>query len=98
MAKPTLSKSPSPAPPSLGKRKPIHGYRLERLSTFEYQCYRSTKNQDGTVTEELFGKPSLFELVSRKAMQAAYQEANDVFNQNKKEIAEKFQPGKDLDK
>lgn len=86
MAKPIPTKGPGPKPPEalLQKQTTIHGYRAERLSTYEYQGYRITRQPDGSYKEELFGKPTLLNLVVRKFFEAMAKETNDVYQLNKR--------------
>lgn len=86
MAKPqiTVIKAAQSARPDPEKKHTIHAYRVERLSTYEYQCYRVTKNPDGTYTEEPFGNPTLLDLIMRKTHEAIKLESNEVFQANKK--------------
>lgn len=88
MAKPSKTQAPiqgaTPAPPEpKPKLTTIHSYRTERLSMYEYQGYRLTKNPDGTFSEEPFGRPSLFNLVMRRVFEALNKESGEVFQANK---------------
>lgn len=85
---PTKAQNNTAAPPET-KTTTIHSYRAERLSTYEYQGYRTTKQPDGSYVEELFGKPTLLNLVARKFFEAIAKESNDVFQANKKSQQEK---------
>lgn len=70
-------------PPEPQKSTTIYGYRIERLSQYEYQAHQIQKQPDGTYHEKTWGKPDLLELVSRRLIEAARQEANDVYQKNK---------------
>lgn len=86
MAKPTKVQ-PSPSEPPKTEVKPqetIHGYRVERLSQFEYQPFVITKNPDGSFSESKWGKADLIELVSNRIHRVQRTEANDVYQANKK--------------
>lgn len=75
-----------PAPqPSLkvSHLKTTHSYRVEKLSQYEFQAYRATRQDDGTYVEELFGNPTLFNLVMRRVFEAMNFEAFQVFHTNK---------------
>lgn len=81
-------KGPAQEPPEPTKRTTIHAYRVERLSVYEYQCFRTTKMPSGAFIEEPFGKPTLLDLVMRKVSHAIALESNEVFQANKKMLAE----------
>lgn len=84
MAKPVPSKPSTPAPPKVDKATTIYSYRVERLSTFEFQSYRITRKPDGSYFEEIWNKPSLLDLVARRIFEAMRIEANAVYETNKK--------------
>lgn len=87
MAKPQAQKPQSPAPPKAPEAPQattIYSYRIERLTTFEFQSYRVARQPDGSFKEEIWNKSSLFELVQRRVVQAMREEANKVFEDNKK--------------
>jgi hypothetical protein len=84
MAKPQSPKAPATAPPKpLSFLTTKHSYRVERLSQYEFQAYRATRQKDGSYIEEKFGNPTLFTLVARRLFEAMGTEANEVFQANK---------------
>jgi hypothetical protein len=84
MAKQVTLKAVTTAPPESFKRTTVTSYRAERLSTYEYQGYKITRRPDGSYSEELFGKPTLLNLLARKFFEAMDKETNEVFQANKK--------------
>lgn len=83
MAKKLEAHSAAPNKPAKPKST-VHSYRVERLSTYEYQGFRLTKAIDGTFSEAPFGKPNISSLVLKRMYEAMNLEANEVFIANKK--------------
>lgn len=63
--------------------KTKHSYRVEKLSQFEFQAFKATRQDDGTYIEEKFGKCTLFTLVMRRVFDAMNAEASELFILNK---------------
>lgn len=85
MAKPKPQSLPiqTPQPLKGPTLKTKHSYRVEKLSQYEFQAFKATRQEDGTYIEEPFGKCTLFNLVLNKIGQAMSQEAGEVFLTNK---------------
>lgn len=85
MAKPQKTQPATLPPPNLKAPhlKTKHSYRVEKLSQYEFQAFRATRQDDGTYIEVAFEKPSLFTLVMRRVFTAMNKEASEVFIQNK---------------
>lgn len=78
--------SPAPAPAEPPKSQFLttkHSFRVERLSQFEFQAFKVTRNDDGSYSEEKFGHSTVFDLVMRRVFESLGKDANAVFQQNK---------------
>lgn len=74
--------------PALPKKQPpkfktVKAYRVEKLSQYEWQGYEIVLSSDGTFTETIYSKPSLFPLVMRRIYEAMNIESHAVFKKNR---------------
>lgn len=87
--KPSGEKIQTPQPLKAPTIKTKHSYRVEKLSQYEFQAFRATRQDDGTYIEEPFGKCTLFNLVIQKISQEMGKEAAEVFNAKRTEETER---------